>query len=127
MDQFIPIKMDYYSGQINSAVSSTAIYAGFSTITSGIVNIPALTAGQIYNVPDLTFSCDSMSKLKMQFVDCNNMPVNRMVYISNGSGYSYLQTNNGSINTLCPVELRYHHCRVFDFTIHQLSCITLFP
>jgi protocatechuate 3,4-dioxygenase beta subunit len=91
----------YYSGQINSAVAS-AIYAGFSTITSGIVNIPALTSGQIYNVPDLTFNCDSMGKLKMQFVDCNNLPVNATVYISNGSGFSYFQTNNGSINTLVP-------------------------
>ncbi|MBK7888854.1 MAG: carboxypeptidase regulatory-like domain-containing protein [Bacteroidetes bacterium] len=91
----------FYSGQINSTLSST-VFARFGTITSGIVSIPALTAGQIYNVPDFTFSCDSMSKLKMQFVDCNNMPVNPMVYISNGAGYSYIQPINGSINTLVP-------------------------
>ena len=91
----------YYSGQIvsGSVSSLKAQYAGIFTNT---ISIPALNAGQVYVVPNLTFNCSGLGLLKANFVGCNNTVLNPPVYISTPSGNIMVIPKNGEIRTYVP-------------------------
>ncbi|MBK7967254.1 MAG: carboxypeptidase regulatory-like domain-containing protein [Bacteroidetes bacterium] len=89
----------YYSGLVTSGSSST-IYATHMGINSSILSIPALTAGQLYNVPDIVFSCSSFGKFKGNFVDCNNQPTNIYIQFNGSTGKSLVYSPNGIINSI---------------------------
>ncbi len=91
----------FYSGLINSGSPST-VNALFAGIYSNIINIPALSPGQIYTVPNITFSCTGLGKLKVNFVDCNNLAINPSVFITSSMGNLMIIPNGGSINAFVP-------------------------
>ncbi len=91
----------FYSGQVTSTIASS-LYAAFGSSISGTITIPALTAGQLYNVPDLTINCNDLGKVKMKFAGCDGLPVNPLVFITNGTSFKYLIPANGVVNEIAP-------------------------
>jgi hypothetical protein len=89
----------FYSGQVPSGPSST-IYSTYIGINSPILSIPALTAGQLYNVPDIILSSNSYGKFKANFVDCNNQPTNTYIQFNGATSNSFIYAPNGLVNTI---------------------------
>ena len=95
----------FYSGQVPSGTPAT-VYATFIGVSSQILSIPSLTAGQLYNVPDIILSGNSFGKFKANFVDCNNQPINTYVQFNGASSNSFIYAPNGIVNTIiqCGVQ-----------------------
>ncbi|MBK9636993.1 MAG: carboxypeptidase regulatory-like domain-containing protein [Bacteroidetes bacterium] len=88
----------FYSGQVPSGFPST-IFATYLGDNSSILSIPALTAGQSYNVPNIIFISISFGKFKANFVDCNNQPMNTYVHFNGSTSNSFIYAPNGIVNT----------------------------
>lgn len=89
----------FYSGQVPSGFPST-IYATSLGVNSAILNIPALTSGQLYNVPEIILNGNSFGKFKANFVDCNNQPTNVCIQFNGATGNSFIYSPNGIVNAV---------------------------
>ncbi len=91
----------FYSGLITSGSSST-IKALFAGIFTNMLILPALTAGQVYTVPNLVFNCSGLGIVKANFVDCNNLIINPYVSIATSGGNILIVPQNGAIRAYVP-------------------------
>ncbi|MFN0188415.1 MAG: carboxypeptidase-like regulatory domain-containing protein [Bacteroidia bacterium] len=89
----------FYSGQVNSGLTAS-IYATFIGNNSPLLNIPSLSAGQLYNVPDIIINGNSLGRFKANFVNCNNQPANTYVKFSGATSNSFIYAPNGIVNTI---------------------------
>ncbi len=80
-----------------------SVYANFPGYqNSQTETSPPLVIGQVYTYPDLVIPCLPSGQLNINIVNCNSLPVNNTVILSNSNGQFFFNSNSGTVNMIIP-------------------------
>ncbi|MFN0188416.1 MAG: carboxypeptidase-like regulatory domain-containing protein [Bacteroidia bacterium] len=80
-----------------------SVYATFQGYqNSQTETSPPLVVGQVYTYPDLVIPCLPSGQLNLNIVNCDSLPVNNTVILSNSNGQFFFNSNSGTVNMIIP-------------------------
>ncbi|MEO8146418.1 MAG: carboxypeptidase-like regulatory domain-containing protein [Bacteroidia bacterium] len=100
-----------YQGQVPSGITITVQVLVSNntliTVNSPVMNVPPLSANQIYVVPDITVNC--VGRIMGTLKGCNNQQVNGLVMLMQSNNtVTYQVTNNSNFSITCASNTQYN-------------------